>query len=252
MSYTITEDVSLPSKGLVYKNANVNPNFKLRSMTTQEEMIRLAPTERPYKSLCDIIDACIVGEKPGISSYDMCLGDYHYLLNKLRVVTYGSDYKISTFCPYCQQTNNEVLDLETMKLLEFDEKVVNKMELTLPVTGKIVKLKLQTPRSIDNVAIKRKELAKESPDMESDPTILFTLQNVIDKIDGEVFDPIRLNNWIRNLPMKDANKILNAIKKVNENIGYNLSIPCKCKHCGVDYNSSFRINNEFFGPIDDE
>ena len=38
-----------------------------------------------------------------------------------------------------------------------------------------VKLKLQTPRSIDNIAIKKKELMKESPEMETDPTVLFTL-----------------------------------------------------------------------------
>jgi hypothetical protein len=34
MAYTITEDVHLPSNGLVYKGINVNPDFKLRSMTT--------------------------------------------------------------------------------------------------------------------------------------------------------------------------------------------------------------------------
>lgn len=253
MGYTITEDVSLPSKGLVYKNNKVNPNFKLRSMTTQEEMIRLAPTERPYKSLCDVIDACIVGDvKPGISSYDMCLGDYHYLLNKLRIVTYGSNYKVSAFCPYCQAINNEVVELENMKMLEFDEKVVGQMEITLPVTGKLVKLKLQTPRSIDNIAIKKKELMKESPEMETDPTVLFTLINVIDTVDGVVMDPMKLNAWIRNLPMRDSNKILNAVRKVNDKIGYDLTLNFKCKSCGLDYTNSFRISNEFFGPTDDE
>lgn len=34
MAYTITEDVHLPSNGSVYKNKVVNPDFKLRSMTT--------------------------------------------------------------------------------------------------------------------------------------------------------------------------------------------------------------------------
>jgi hypothetical protein len=65
--------------GLVYDKP-INPVFKIRSMTTEEEMRRLAHTERPYKLLCDIIEECIVGDKPGISVYDMCLGDYQYLL----------------------------------------------------------------------------------------------------------------------------------------------------------------------------
>ena len=71
----------------------VNPNIKIRSMTTEEEMKRLGYTEQPYKMLSEIIDDCLV-DKPGISTYDMCLGDYEFLLHKLRVVTYGSDYKI--------------------------------------------------------------------------------------------------------------------------------------------------------------
>ena len=153
MAYTITEDVHLPSNGLVYKNVRVNPDFKLRSMTTQEEMVRLAPTNRPYKSICDIIDACVVGEGPGISSYDMCLGDYHYLLNKLRIVTYGNDYKMTSLCPLCNHLNNEALDLESLKMLQFDEKLIDNLEVTLPVTSKIVKLKLQTPRAIDSKSI---------------------------------------------------------------------------------------------------
>lgn len=254
MAYTITEDVSLPSKGLVYRNLGkgVNPDFKLRSMTTQEEMVRLAPTERPYKSICDIIDACVVGDGPGISCYDMCIGDYHYLVNKLRIVTYGNNYKISAFCPHCQSINNETLDLESMKLLEFDEAVVDNLEINLPVTGKLVKLKLQTPRALDNIQVKRKELLKENPDLEADPTILYTLSAVIDTVDGEILDKVRLDNFIRQLPMRDSNKILNAIRKINDKIGYDLALKFKCKSCGLDYNSTFRINNEFFGPTDDE
>ena len=252
MSYTITEDVHLPSNGSVYKNKVVNPDFKLRSMTTQEEMVRLAPTQRPYKSICDIIDSCVVGNGPGISSYDMCLGDYHYLLNKLRIVTYGTDYKMMASCPLCGHLNKESLDLESLKMLEFDEKLTENLELSLPMTKKIVKLKLQTPRSIDDIAIRKNEVLKDMPDADTDPTILFTLLAIIDTIDGQVYDRVKLDSWVRNLPMRDVNKILNAVKKLNDKIGYDLSLKLKCKSCGLDYTSTFRINNEFFGPTEDE
>lgn len=252
MAYTITEDVHLPSKGLVYKNVKVNPDFKLRSMTTQEEMVRLAPTERPYKSICDIIDACIVGEGPGISTYEMCLGDYHYLLNKLRIVTYGTDYKITASCPLCGHLNNETLNLESLEMLKFDENLINNLEVSLPITGKLVKLKLQTPKSIDDINIRKKELLKDLSNINTDPTILFTLISIVDTIDGQVYDKVRLDTWIRNLPMRDVNKMLNAVRKLNDKIGYDLNLKLKCKSCGLDYSSTFRINNEFFGPIEDE
>ena len=39
-NYTIAEEYTLPSKGLVY-DKQIKPTIKLRCMTTQEEMKRL-------------------------------------------------------------------------------------------------------------------------------------------------------------------------------------------------------------------
>lgn len=85
--YVFAEEYTLPSMGKVY-DVKVNPVVRLKSMTTEHEMKRLSPSERPYKTLCEIIDDCLV-DNPGISSYDMCMADYIFLLHKLRVATYG-------------------------------------------------------------------------------------------------------------------------------------------------------------------
>ena len=79
MITTIQEDFSLPSKGLMY-TTKFDPHIKLRSMTVADEMKRLQATERPYKVMTEIIDDCLVDKLP-ISSYDMCLGDYQFLLH---------------------------------------------------------------------------------------------------------------------------------------------------------------------------
>ena len=80
MEYTIAEEYELPSKGKVYSK-EVNPKVKLRSMTTEEEMKRLGHSPYVYKMFSELIDDCLV-EKPNISTYDMCLGDYQYLFYK--------------------------------------------------------------------------------------------------------------------------------------------------------------------------
>ena len=98
-NYTIAESYVLPSRGLIY-DIPVKAEVKIRSMTTEEEMRRQAPSDTPYKVMCDIIEECLI-EKPGISVYDMCLGDYQFLLHKLRVVTYGTEYKMMVTCPNC-------------------------------------------------------------------------------------------------------------------------------------------------------
>ena len=71
-NYTIMNEYTLPSKGLVY-DRQINPNFKLRSMTTVEEMKRLNHSEKPNVNIAEIMDDCLV-ENIGISaSAPQCL-----------------------------------------------------------------------------------------------------------------------------------------------------------------------------------
>ena len=46
--FTIAETFKLPSKGLIYENP-IKDSFKLRSMTTREEIKRINPSETFYK-----------------------------------------------------------------------------------------------------------------------------------------------------------------------------------------------------------
>lgn len=244
---TIKEDFTLPSKGKVY-DTKVIPEVALRSMTTEDEMKRLAHSERQYKVLCDVIDDCMVGTKPGISSYDMCLGDYQYLLHRLRSVTYGAEYRVDTYCPFCGAVNKQTINLDELEVKEYNEDLEKYLNITLPKTKKLVRLKLQTPRSIDDIAIKKKEMMKRNPEMESDPGLLLTIKSLIDTIDGEILDSVKLDVVVRKLPMADTNYILKCAEKLATAIGVETDFHCTCKECGGDYVSSFRISPEFFGP----
>lgn len=245
--YTVAEECSLPSKGLVYSK-KFNPIIKLRSMTTEEEMLRLSHSERTYKPLCDIIDACIIGDKPPISSYDMCLGDYQYLLHKLRIVTYGPEYKVESTCPWCGNTNVFTMNLDDLKVQEYTDDLAQYLSFELPATKKLVTLNIQTPRAVDNITIRRKEFKRIAPESTTDPTILYTIESLIASLDGEVLDPIRLDRVVRQLPMKDSNYILRAAERLNACIGLDTKLSFTCKECGVPYNANFRISAEFFGP----
>ena len=86
---SIIEEYKLPSHGKVYSK-EINPEGTISSMTTEDEMKKLAPSDKQYKVMSDVIEGCMT-EKPAIHVYDMCMGDYVYLLHKLRVVTYGKD-----------------------------------------------------------------------------------------------------------------------------------------------------------------
>lgn len=245
--YTIGNEYVLPSRGLIYSQ-NVNSHIKLRSMTTAEEMKRLNHSERPYKAMAEIMDDCLIDDI-GISAYDLCIPDFQYILHKLRIVTYGPRYKLSSTCPYCGAVNHFDLDLESLTVNPLDEEEFKKYsEFTLPSTEKQIKLRMQTPRILDNITFKTKEEKRKNPQFNGDPAFLFTLEALIDEIDGQKPEQFRIIPFIQKLPMMDTNYILKSAQRNNTSFGIDAGISHTCGNCGLDYNSSFRTTSEFFGP----
>ena len=250
-NYVISEEYILPSNGKIYSQ-KVNPVVRLRSMTTNDEMKRLAPSERPYKNLCDIIDDCLIDD-PGISSYDMCLADYQYLLHKLRVVTYGADYKLEFQCPWCLTTETATLNLDELEVVTAENiDIESLLHFDLPVTHKHIALRMQTPRIIDDITIQEKEFERKSKGSQGDSAFLFTLIATIESVDGDKLDYIQKEKFIRDLPMKDTNYITKKAQKLVDAFGIDTIIHRTCPKCGVDYAGSFRLTKEFFGPSIDE
>lgn len=245
MDYTIAETYTLPSLGKIY-DEKINPEIKIRSMTTQEEMKRLAKSDRPYKNMSEVIDDCLV-ESPGISSYDMCVGDYQFLLHKLRVVTYGPEYHLGSLCPYCGAINEGVINLDDLAVIQYTEDLEKYREFDLPVTGKHIKLRIQTPRVMDNITVQARDRKKKSS-TQGDFTYIVTLQNLIEEIDGKRYDLIALEDFVSKLNMRDANTILQYSAKLTDGIGIDTSLITECEECGKEYPNSFRFTSEFFGP----
>lgn len=244
--YTISEECTLPSKGLVYTQS-VNPNLKIRSMTTEEEMKRLGHSDLPYKILPEIIDDCLI-EKPGIKTYDMCIADYQYLLFRLRVATYGSKYKISTICPICGKINEQEIDLDSLKVTPYSEELNKYLTIeSLPKSNDKIELRMQTPRLLDEIVSKKNKLANKS-EITGDPAFLFTLQSLIAKVNDVVYDPIKLDSYIRRMPAADSNYIMKVAKKLNDSFGLDTTQTCKCTQCGGEFNYQLPITGEFFGP----
>ena len=243
---TIQEDFTLPSRGLMY-NKPFDPHIRLRSMTVEDEMRRLSPTKTPYKMMCDIIDSCLI-EKLPISSYDMYLCDYNYLLHKLRVVTYGPDYAIKFTCPKCG--NEEILhiDLDSLKVNEYDESLENFFSVELPKTGYSVRLRMQTPRDLDKINLEVEDMKKKNPELEWDPTQLLTLRSLIDSINGGAIDAALINETLKKLPMMDANILSKAAGELQGKVGLENTIHVECNKCGYSIDTPFLYTSEFFGP----
>lgn len=245
-NYTIGEYFTLPSLGKVY-DKEVNPNIKLRSMTVEEEMKRSNPSDKPYKTLCEIIDDCLV-EKPGISSYDMCFGDYLFLLHKIRIVTYGPDYETTLICPYCGCTNERKVNLEDLKVNQYSEDLSKYLEFDLPVSKDHIKLRMQTPRILDEITTRSRGNKSQNS---GESAFLLNLMYSIAEVNGEKLGSFEKEKYCRKMQAADANYILKVAEKINDKVGLDTGIEDTCGVCGADYKSSFRLSAEFFGPAID-
>jgi len=246
MDYIIGEEYTLPSLGKVY-DKEVNPHIKLRSMTTNEEMKRLSPSDRAYKNMAEILDDCLV-DNIGIPSYDLCIGDFQFLMHKLRVVTYGPEYSLDCKCPYCFSTTQETINLDDIPVNQYKDKISDYLEFDLPKTKKHIRLRMQTPRILDDVSQNVKDFKKRNPSFTGDPAFLFTLKALIKEIDEQKPDPITIEPWIRSLPMADANYLIKKAGKLVDSIGLELNMEITCPVCGLTYKTPFRITSEFYGP----
>lgn len=245
--YTIMEGYELPSKAKIY-DAAVNPHIELRSMTARDEMKRLSPSSTPLKTLADIIEGCCI-EPPAIHVYDMSLGDYEFLLHKLRIVTYGEDYKVALRCPECGERVEAVAKLGQLEVKEFDEDLVKSLQtFTLQKSGHIITLNFLTPRMIETMEVKVKDMKRRYKNATIDFETLVRLLVNIDLVDGEKKSETEMENFITNLPALDLQTILNKIENLNQQVGLENILYLTCPKCGGELTTFFRFGPEFFRP----
>ena len=246
-NYTIMEGYELPSKGKIY-DKDVNSHVELRSMTARDEMKRLSPSTTPLKTLSDIIEGCML-EKPAIHVYDMCSGDYEYLLHKLRIVTYGPKYNLTCKCPECLSIVDGEANLETLDIQEFDiEKFNENRTFVLPVSKKTVTLKIQSPRLLEETEAKVKDMQRKFKSATLDFQLLCKLICNIESIDGIKYNQYDLEGIVSDLAAMDMQKILLQIDNLTATIGLDSSLYITCPNCGNEIATFIRYGPEFFRP----
>jgi len=237
---TIFETFMLPSRGKIY-DKEVNPVIELSSMKVWQEMKRLSPTDMPYKMMSDIIEECMK-EKLSIPVYDLCLGDYQYLLTKLRIVTYGTQYKMNISCPRCGAYEEVTANLDDIEEFDFDDTAYSDAKvIVLPVNGDTIELTYQTPRKLDIITRKSKEMARKLK-TNTDYTLMFTLMSIISKVNGQELNSIMLEDYCKNLNMQDTQFLIQQADKFNDLVGLDSSIIVSCPNCGNDVIVPFRVS----------
>ena len=177
-----SEEVELPSKGLVYPKEHPLSSGKveLKYMTAKEEDIL---TNQSYIQkgtvLNKLLDSVILTE--GVKQQDLILGDKNAVLVATRVLGYGAEYK------FTYRGEEKVVDLSSLENKEFDESLItqgkNDFEFVLPHTKTPITYKILT--GADESKIDRELEGLKKINKNSSPELSTRLKYIITSVNGE-------------------------------------------------------------------
>ena len=159
-----TEEIELPSKGLIYSKDNPLSSGKVevKYMTAKEEDI-LSNQSFIQKGVVleKLLQSVIINKDIKID--DLIVGDKNALLIATRILGYGKDYDIAV------KGQNYTLDMSTLENKEFDESKFeagkNEFSFTTPATGTVLTYQLATgklEKQIDRELAGLKKINKEN------------------------------------------------------------------------------------------
>tara|TARA_R110000796_G_scaffold90255_2_gene194075 strand:+ start:180 stop:923 length:744 start_codon:yes stop_codon:yes gene_type:complete len=177
-----TEEVELPSKGLVYPKDNPlsSGKIEMKYMTAKEEDIL---TNQNYIKQGTVIDKLLKSLIVSKVNYDdMIVGDKNAVLISSRILGYGKDYDF--------QYKGEIVtvDLTELETRFLDESTMieqsNEFSFTLPHTNTAITYKILTNRDEKHIEAEIKGLKKLNK--QSSPEMSTRLKFMITSVNGDI------------------------------------------------------------------
>ena len=214
-----TEQVTLPSKGLLYPKENPLSSgvIEMKYMTAKEEDILTNSNYIRQGTVIDkLLQALIVTP---INYDDLLVGDKNAILISARILGYGKDYTFK----YTNQLGEEVeanVDLSGLKDKEIDESLLksgkNEFTFELPFSKNVVTFKLLTHGDEKNIEAEIKGLKKINPSATYDVTT--RLKFIITSVEGK-YDQKSIRDFVDNfLIAKDARALREYYSQVQPDI----------------------------------
>lgn len=241
--------VKLPSNGIIYsEESNIPAELTIRAMTTKEEKIIFGSTNGE-NVMDEVLSACI---KDDIDIKKLVNQDKMYLLIRLRILSYGSEYHITTSCPNCGATDEYKINLEKLNVEYLKKSQYNKgTSFTLPRSKDQITIKLLDGYDSDNVTerINRQlKMAKQSKVKLTYDSASFeqtSAARIQTKNGKELTDEEKLK-YFDEMPAMDSAYIRDKMDGII--FGIDSTVNLTCNTCGQGFVGFYSMGPEFFHP----
>ncbi len=204
-----TEEVELPSKGLIYPKDHPLSKGKveIKYMTAKEEDILSNQAYIQKGVVLDkLLDSVIVSKD--IDHRDLIIGDKNAVLIATRILGYGKDYKFS------RDGKELSVDLNDFENVDFDEERIvdnkNEFSFNLPFSGTDITYKLLTGRDEKKIDAEIKGIQRINKD--ANPELSTRLKFMIQSVNGDV-DKKTIRDFVDNyLLARDSRALRDEIR----------------------------------------
>tara|TARA_R110000796_G_scaffold26670_1_gene73817 strand:+ start:272 stop:997 length:726 start_codon:yes stop_codon:yes gene_type:complete len=215
-----TEEIELPSKGLVYPSDNPLSSGKveIKYMTAKEEDILSNQSYIQKGNVLDKLLESVVISKIDIK--DLIMGDKNAVLIATRILGYGKEYKIDI------KGEEQIIDLSTLENKPFDETLItpgkNEFKYTLPSTEAKITFKILTGN--DESKIERELIGLKKINKESSPNLSTRLKYMITSVDGETGTK-EIREFVDNyLLAQDSRKFREHVRDIQPDVDLNYTL----------------------------
>lgn len=244
----IQETFTLPSNGRLYGGA-IPTEVTLHAMTTMQERTRLASTN-PFKTTPRLIGECLVGSK--FDPEDLKLFDLYYLMFKLRIITYGPDYKVRVTCGQCNSQTSVIVNLDDLEVDMLTDNDMEPFNIELPVSKDTLQCKYLSCRDLNRLQNEIERQKAKAPDAdESDLSFIPALCSRVVSINDEEIPYHKMVEYMQNMHARDYNTFEQKYVNITNKPGINLNYVETCPKCGAPIVFEVPMLSEFFRPTID-
>tara|TARA_R110000744_G_scaffold47963_1_gene105283 strand:- start:232 stop:963 length:732 start_codon:yes stop_codon:yes gene_type:complete len=215
-----TEEIDLPSKGLLYPKDNPlsSGKIEMKYMTAKEEDILTNPNYITKGTVIDKLLQSLIITK--VDYNDLIVGDQNAIMVAARILGYGKDYEFQ----YAGES--QTVDLTTLEDKIFDESLItphtNEFSFTLPHSKVDITFKILTIRDSDKIKRELEGLKKINKDNNSERST--RLKYTITSVDAD-----REAKTIREfvdtaLLARDARAFRNYVNEVQPNLDLKVTV----------------------------
>ena len=236
-----SEEVTLPSKGLLYPvdSPLSKGKIEMKYMTAREEDILTNQNLIENGTVIDkLLESLIITK---IKYNDLLVGDKNAILVAARILGYGKDYSFN------HQGEEKTIDLTDIKDKEMDESLIegakNEFTFTLPTAKTEVTFKILTHGDEQAIDKELKGLKRLNKNISYD--ISTRMKHVITSVEGD-YESKTIREFVDNrLLAIDSRELRNHIKEVQPDI--DLTFEYEGKN-GDLKSTSIPIGLQFFWP----